>query len=107
MTKVWTREINVEFKFPNIDILNVYADGELKRYEAVPQEYYVMYDITDENYDLKRDENGNIIFDENNNPVEVPVTNYYTLALLPLGFDFSNFTWLAVLRSTVDEKYIY
>lgn len=104
---VWTREINTDFNFPNINILNVLKDGVLSNYEAVPQDGYVMYDTTDENYDLQRDENGNIVFDENGNPIEIPVTYYYTIVGIPKTFNFNNFTWVAVLRSTVDENYIF
>lgn len=97
---VWTREINTDFNFPNINILNVLKDGVLNNYEAVPQDGYVMYDTTDEHTDW--------IFDEEQGMyVEVPVTHYFTMAGFPLNFNFDNFTWVAVLRSEVDENYIF
>ena len=104
---VWTREINTDYSFPNIDILNVFKDGVLSRYEAVPHENYVMYDTTDQIFEPQRDENGNFVLDEDGLPVQVQVTYYYTIAHIPKTFNFNNFTWVAVLRSTVDENYIF
>lgn len=92
----WTREINTNYNFPNINILNVLEDGVLSRYEAVPQEGYVMYDTQAEDY----------IVDPETTEL-VPVTYYSTLVGMPKTFDFDNFTWVAVLRSTVDENYIF
>ena len=101
---VWTREINTNFNFPNIDILNVLKDGVLSRYEAVPHEDYVMYDVNDNTTEPKIDqETGDIVLDEDGNPIEAPVTYYCTLAGFPLTYNFDNFSWVAVLRSTVGE----
>ena len=41
----YTRELNTNFNFANIDIYNVLNDGVLSFYEARPQEGYVVYDI--------------------------------------------------------------
>ena len=105
---VYTRELNTNYNFPNIDIFNVLKDGMQTRYEAVPYEGYVMYDTNDNNVELKLDpETGEMVFDEEGNPIEVPVTYYFTLAGFPLTYNFNNFSWVAVLRSTVDENYIF
>ena len=40
-------------------------------------------------------------------PIEIPVIHYFTLAGFPLNYNFDNFSWVAVLRSEVDENYIY
>lgn len=105
---VWTREINTNFNFPNIDILNILKDGVLNGYEAIPHEGYVMYDTNDNNVEQAIDpETGEPMFDDEGNPIEVPVTYYFTLAGFPKTYNFANFSWVAVLRSTVDENYIF
>ena len=48
-----------------------------------------------------------VIDEETGMPIEVPVTCYFTLAGFPLNYNFDNFSWVAVLRSEVDENYIY
>ena len=40
-------------------------------------------------------------------PIEIPVIHYFTLAGCPLNYNFDNFSWVADLRSEVDENYIY
>lgn len=90
------KTLNTNFNFPNIGIYNVFnSEGNLLFYEAIPNEGYVMYCTTQEAYE--EDEYGNL----------VPVTYYYTCASLPLTYNFSNFSWVAVLRSEVDENYIF
>ena len=91
----FTRELNTSFDFPNIDIFNIYCDGVLDGYDVIPHEGYVMYRTTQEAYE--EDEYGNL----------VPVIYYYTGATLPLTYNFSNFSWVAVLRSEVDVNYIF
>lgn len=92
----WTRELNTNFNFPNIGIYNVLNDGVHMRYEAIPNEGYVMYDTNRNDTELNPD-----------TMEEIPVIYYYTLAGFPLNFNFDNFTWVAVLRSEVDENYIF
>ena len=93
---VYTEELNTNFNFPNIDIYNKLRNGELYGYYARPQEGYVIYDTTDDIYDIDPETDALI-----------PVTHYFTLASFPLNFNFNNFTWVAVLRSGVDENYIF
>ena len=93
---IWTREINTNLNFPNIDIYNVLEDGVLNGYEARPQQGYVMYDTNDNNFEL----------DPTTDEL-VPVTYYYTLAGFPLAYNFDNFSWVAVPRDSVDENYIF
>lgn len=93
----YTRVLNTNFNFPNINIFNVLKDGVQTRYEVIPYEGYVMYDSND-----------NTTEPDPNDPLnEIPVTYYYTLAGLPLNYNFNNFSWVAVLRSEVDENYIF
>ena len=105
----YTRELNTNYNFPNIDILNILRDGVLSGYEAVPHEGYVMYDTNDNYTEPMIDpETGDMVIDpETGRPIEVPIVYYYTLAGFPLRYNFANFSWVAVLRSTVDEDYIY
>lgn len=97
---VYTDVLNENISFPNIDIYNILKDGVLNGYKVKPQDGYVMYDTTDEHTDF--------VFDEEQGMyVEVPVIHYFTEAILPLNFNFNNFSWVAVLRSEVDENYIF
>lgn len=89
--------INTNYNFPHIDIWNITNDNnELLYYEAKTQTGYVMYDPNRHDIEIDPDT------DE-----EIPVTYYYTSKALPLTFNFNNFPWVAVLRSTVDENYIF
>lgn len=92
----YTEELNTGFNFPNINIYNQYRDGVQYGYKVTPHDGYVMYDTTDET----------VIIDPETCE-ETPVTYYYTLAGLPMTYNFDNFSWVAVLRSEVDENYIF
>ena len=84
------------YEFPNLIVENKYIDGEHRGWRVTPAEGYVFYDLTDENIepDPETGEEG-------------PVTYYYPLAYLPRYYDFDNFQFVAVLRSSVDENYIF
>ena len=92
----FTYELATEFNFDNITIERRYYDGVFKGYRVTPNEGYVMYDTNDETFELDP-ETGE----------EIPVTYYYTLAYLPSVYNMDNFSWAAVLRSSVNENYIY
>lgn len=97
---VYTVEVATEYSFPNITVYKKLKDGVQYAWRINPNEGYVMYDTRDETTEPREDpETGEII--------EVPVTYYYTVASLPLRYDFDNFPWVAVLRSSVDENYIF
>lgn len=105
---VWTEVLNTNFSFPNINIYNKLRDGEHRSYSVYPAEGYVIYDTTAEDYEIQVDENGNPMTDpETGLPIEVPVTWYSTFVGLPLNYNFDNFPYVAVLRSEVDENYIF
>jgi hypothetical protein len=93
---VYTEELNTSVNFPNISIYNRLRDGVLAGYKALPNEGYVMYDrnANDTEFNPETGE-------------EMPVTYYRTIALLPLNANFDNFPYVAVLRSEVDENYIF
>jgi hypothetical protein len=91
-TYVISTEHNV---YPNLTVYDRLKDGVLSGWKVIPNDGYVMYDTTDNNTEL--DENGN----------EIPVTHYYTQANLSPYTNWGNFSWVAVLRSEVDENYIF
>lgn len=82
--------------FPNVSVYRKYRDGVLCGFEVYADNGYVMYDkkasITE--LDPKTSE-------------EIPVTYYYTWVSCPLSCDFSNFSYIAVPRTSVDEKYVF
>ena len=82
-----------QFNFENITIYEWINDttNTLAGYRARPNEGYVMYDPNDDYYD------------EDNNLIRY----YKTLAGLPKNYDFNNFPYIAVLRSTVNEDDIF
>ncbi len=82
--------------YPNMTVHDRFLDGEPRGWRVTPNDGYVMYDTTDENYDLDPET------DE-----EIPVTNYYTIALLPRNYSWQSFSWVAVPRDSVDEKNIF
>ena len=91
----WTKEIATEFNFPNITVYRLLKDGVHNSWRFVPNEGCVLRNPSDN-------------FTEPD-PVTlepVPVTYYYTNVDCPLNYDFDNFTYIAVLCSTVDENYI-
>lgn len=94
----WTYEIATEYNFPNITIWKQYRDGVLANYRIEPNENYVMYNINDEYYEID-EETGQ----------EVQVIHYFTSCHAPLTYPLGEdtFPWRAVLRSSVDENYIF
>ena len=80
----------------NMTAQRKYVDGVFSATRIYANEGYVMYDTTDENYELDPD-----------TLEEILVTYYYTQVTFPAQFDFANFTWVAVPRSEVDENYIF
>lgn len=106
---VYTVEVATEFNFPNITVYKKLEDGVHYAWRINPNEGYVMYDTRDENYEPVIDPDTGLpqTDPETGEMIEVPVTYYYTVASLPLQYDFANFPWVAVLRSSVDENYIF
>lgn len=91
-----TEQIATEFNFPNITIYRVLSDGVLSAYKARPNEGYVMYNP-----------NANDTEIDPETMEERPVIYYRTIAGFPKTYNFANFPYVAVLRSTVDENYIF
>ena len=94
----FTEEIATEYNFSNITILKLLRDGIQYGWKIRPNEGYVMYDVTDEFYEID-EETGQ----------EVQVLHYFTEAVCPLNYPLGEdtFPWRAVLRSSVDENYIF
>ena len=94
----WTYEIATEYNFPNITIWKQFRDGVLANYRIEANENYVMYDVTDKFYEID-EETGQ----------EVEVIHYFTVCYAPLTYPLGEdtFPWRAVLRSSVDENYIF
>ena len=84
----------MSFNFQNITIEEIVKDGEVTRFEAKPNDGYIMYDPNEKDEELDLFGNSH------------PVTYYRTIAGFPKNYDFANFPYIAKLRSTVDEKYI-
>ena len=91
-----TEVLATDLNFPNLLIYRTYADGVHDGYRVVSADGYVMYDSAENSTELDPD-----------TMEEVPVTYYYTVAHLSMRTNFDNFTWVAVLRSEVDENYIF
>ena len=82
--------------YPNITIYEKYFNGEFSGWEFRANDGYVFYDTTANNVELDPETNE-----------EIPVIFYYTLASKPKTYNWNNFHYVAVLRSTVDENYIF
>lgn len=92
----YTFEVATDITFPNMTVYRKYKDGVHSAYRVNANGGYVMYDTTANDVEIDPDT------DE-----EVSVIYYYTMVGLPLNYNFDNFHYVAVLRSTVDENYIF
>lgn len=93
--ETYTYELSIEHSFPNIAVYRKMEDGVLCAWRVETDKGYVMYNPNEPQ----------IGYDDNDNEIEVYF--YYGVKLLTLNFDFSSFPWVAVLRDSVDEKYIF
>lgn len=85
---------------PNITVEEMYIDGILKAYRLTANEGYVMYDTTATDTEIEIDP-------DTEEEIEVPVTYYYRQVTYPIRVPVENWTYVAVLESTVDENYIF
>lgn len=90
-----TYKLAPDISLENITVHRRYYDGVLSAYRLTANEGYVMYDTEEKIYEL--DENGN----------EVRVTYYCRQVTIHVSVPIENWTYVAVLESTVDEKNIY
>jgi hypothetical protein len=87
----WTFPIDEQHNiYPNLTVHKRMRDGVQSGWRVLPNDGYVMYDTTDENWGVDP-ETGDLI----------PMIYYYTNVDLPVNFNFANFTWVAELRSNV------
>ena len=91
-----TYELATDYNFPNINIYRRYYNGEFNGWKAETADGYVMYNPNANNTELDPE-----------TMEERPVIYYYTGTTLPLRYNMDNFPYVAVLRSTVDENYIF
>ena len=92
----FTLELSTEYSFPNILLYKKLRDGVHVAWKIYPADGYVMYDTTDETYEIDP-ETGE----------EIPATYYFVDVDLPLNYPFDSFPWVAVPRDSVDENYIF
>lgn len=94
---------------PNITVYEVIQDGTIIGYRLIANDGYVMYDTTANDTGALIDpETGDFVIDpETGDIVEVPVTYYYREVTYPVRVPIENWSWVAVLESTVDENYIF
>lgn len=88
----------------NLENINVYKKindetNEHVAYVVRPAENYVMHDTTDNSTET-------VFNEETGETTETPVKYYSTYVMCPKTQGFDSFTWKAVLRSSIDEKYI-
>ena len=90
---VYTKELSTEYNFPGISVYRKLEDGVHYAWEIRANEGYIFYDATENltewNEELQE---------------EVSVTYYYTIASLPMRFNFANFPWVAVLCESVNKN---
>lgn len=89
-------ELAEDIIFPNISVYRKFYNGILSSYEVYSKPGYVIYDLTDENYETDPE-----------TLIPRKVNYYYTWVSFPANFSFSNFTWLDAPRDSIDEKYIF
>ena len=82
--------------YPNITVEKKYYEGVFSGWRITANEGYVFYDTTANDTELDPD-----------TMEETPVTYYYTLAYKNKNYNWNNFHYVAVLRSSVDENYIF
>lgn len=96
----YTEVLNTNFNYENINIFDRLTDGILQGYTMRPYDGYVLYDVNANDTEfVENPETGEF--------EEIPVTYYRTVIAIPKTYNFNNFHWAAVLRSTVDENYIF
>ena len=88
--------LDTSFNYPGIDIYRTTYNGEFDGYTAKAQDGYVFYDANANDTELDPE-----------TMEERPVTYYYTIRVFSKYYNMANFSLVAVLRSTVDENYIF
>lgn len=93
----WTYPIDTEHNiYPNITVRKKMRDDVFAGWRINSNEGYVFYDTTENNTEIDPETDD-----------EISVIYYYTEADLTKYFNWNNFNYVAVLRSEVDENYIF
>lgn len=93
---------NTTFNKPNITVYDKLWDGVKDGYKLLPNEGYVLQNITEEQYPTPAlDENGDFIYDENGDMVEIYLNHYYRIALIPLRSASAIDNFVAVAESSI------
>ena len=94
---------------PNITVKAKYRDDILISHVLTANEGFVIYDTAANDVEPKTDpETGDLIVDpETGAVIEIPVIYYCREVTIPINVPVENWTWVAVLESTVDENYIF
>jgi hypothetical protein len=82
--------------YPNMTVYKRYLNDEFSGWAIIANDGYVIYDTTANNTELNPE-----------TMEEVPVIYYYTATYKNPRYNWDNFHYVAVLRSTVDENYIF
>lgn len=93
---IFTEEKASYLNFPNITVQMRLRDGVPCAYIATADDGYVIYDTSAENYEQKSPDS---------DPEKI--IHYHSKIICPLSYDFSKFSWEAVSKETVPEKYIF
>lgn len=93
---IFTEEIATEFNFPNITIYRMLKDGVLASWRARSNPNFVMYNPLEHNTEIDLD-----------TLEEKTVVYYYTIKGFNKDYNFSNFPWVSIMRSVVNENYIF
>ena len=92
----YTYEISTEHNiYDNLTVCDILVDGDHTGWRVTANEGYVFYNANENNTE--------------NDPITgetIQVTYYKTITILPRTYNWNNFAFVAVLRSTVDENYI-
>lgn len=83
---VWTRTSNLNV-LANLDVQSVYKDGVFMWYELFPCDGFVLWVPSGDEYEY--DDEGNLVLDENGNPILI--NHYYTWggATVMPNYDFA------------------
>lgn len=82
--------------YPNMTVKKRYLNDTFSGWSIFANEGYVIYDTSANNTEMNPE-----------TMEEIPVIYYYTATHKPARYNWDNFHYVAVLRSSVDENYIF
>lgn len=105
-----TYVVSETITLPHITVEEKYNDGVFAAHRLTAHEGYVLVDRNDEPEMAPQidPETGDFAIDpETGLVIEVPVLYYYRQVTVNKNVPLENWSWEAVLESTVDENYIF